>query len=156
MIPIRGQNDGLNDEISLMTGLFFDPLDESSRMITRQEFKDDADINKLISKFGVDAFTKGRQAIPGAQINYDLDLQQALTTVNAVQQRYNFIPQWLKDRYPNWQLLAEALESGTIDLKEPQAPPAPPTPEEAAELASLREARKAMSPKGDTKTDPKS
>lgn len=136
---IRGQNDGRGDEFSRLAGLG-NNIDTDPSM-TRQEFKLDTDINTILNKFGIDALTKGRQHIPGAITNYDLDLQTALTTVNSIQAQFSTVPGWLKQRYPTWQSLAEAINNGTADLKEPPPPPVPPTPEEAAELAELRKSK---------------
>lgn len=109
IIEYRGQNDGLNDEASLETGLDCTPgqagpyPDEPlGEFVARQEFKDEADINNLMRRFGVET----RPLIFG-EMDFSLDLQTAMASAMTAADTYNRIKANLTDalraKYPTWQ-----------------------------------------------------
>ena len=137
----REQADDRQEEYSRLTALHFEGTEE----ITRQEFKDDADIEKILSKFGINPMT--RQPLYGAVVDDSLDLQQAIAAINLAKRADFKIPPELKGRYPDWQSLLNGVESGQYQLdlanleahkkrqeqaieqgKKPDTPPAPPAP----------------------------
>lgn len=87
---------------------------------TRQEMKDEADINKMLSRFGVGAFQQ-RQATYG-MVDFDVDLQTALHAIQEAKKAYSRMPEGLKDRYPTWQSVLNAVEDGslTFDMTQPE------------------------------------
>lgn len=102
---VRSQADDYQDEISDLTAI--DTGDES---LTRQEFKDEADLNILLGRFGVDGL-QHRQPQFG-EIDYNMDLQQALAARDAVS-RANFrVPEELREKYPDGHAVLAGVESG--------------------------------------------
>lgn len=86
---------------------------------TRQEFKDEADTNILLKRFGV--------GIPQKQVTYgetdfNIDLQTALEAVAIAKKAYKDLPADLRKQYPSWQTLLNHIESGklTLDLTPPK------------------------------------
>lgn len=106
----RTQADDLQEDYSIMSAL--DCGD--SQDMTRQEFKDDADTNKLLNRFGVGL--PQRQAEYGQEINFDLDLQTALDTMNKARLAYRELPAEIRKQYPSWQRIVAAINSGTLTL----------------------------------------
>lgn len=110
---VRSQADNLGDLYSAATG-----TDCGDEVLTRQEFAQEADINYILNRFGVD-----QQARPiqyGTTVDYNLDLQQALTALDQVKAINTTIPQELRHKYPTWRELLNATESGAYqhDLAE--------------------------------------
>lgn len=109
MIPaIRTQIDGLEDEASMETGISF----EGTEAITRQEFRDEADINIILSRFGA-----AQQRTDGiyTDTDYTLDLQQAFAAVEAAQKANLNVPPELRDKYPSWKEVLTGAESGEYE-----------------------------------------
>jgi hypothetical protein len=102
----RTQDDELQEEYSIMSGIDFTGVEE----ITRQEFKDDADLNILLARFGVN--TPVRQMKYGEDIDYTMDLQQALSAVEAARRTEHTIPNELRHKYTNWRDILNAAETG--------------------------------------------
>lgn len=113
----------------------------------RQEFKADQDINTMMAKFGMMSGQTSRPIY--GETNYDLDLQNALTAIRDVKAAHGTLPEDVREKYPTWQLLLEAIENGEYetpeqealrtkaedalakeqrlaDIREAMAPPAPP------------------------------
>jgi hypothetical protein len=101
----RDQADEHGDEISEATAT---PPDTDG--ITRQEFKDEADINVLLAKFGVDNMTRLPEY--GKTIDYNLDLQQALTAIQEAKNANMQVPPELRSKYPDWRAVLNAAETG--------------------------------------------
>lgn len=122
----RTQHDGAQNAYSANGGL--DCSD--SKDATRQEFKDDVDVNKLLAKFGVGV--PRRQGVFGTETDYNIDLQQALDSIRAAKQAWRGMPKDVKNRYKSWQALLGAVDRGdlTINLEEPPEPPKTVPPEE--------------------------
>jgi hypothetical protein len=106
--PIR-QPGELNDEYSFDAGISF----EGTEDLARQEFKEEADINFLLAKFGVN--TPNRPPTY-AEVDYDIDLQSALMAIHEVKKAHRQLPEDILNRYPSWQSLLNAVESGTLQL----------------------------------------
>lgn len=101
---------------------------QTSKDFARQEYKDEADVNKLMYRFGVGLLGGQRQPQWGQEIDYDLDLQTALNSVAEAKQAWWGLPDNLKNAYPSWRELLNALESGQLSIKreEPATPAEPP------------------------------
>ena len=102
---VRSQADDKGDSVSLQTG-----YDTGSDSLTRQEFKDEADLNILLGRFGVNQ--QVRQDPRFIEIDYNLDLQSALAAVDAARRANYDIPQELRAKYPDWRTLLDGAESG--------------------------------------------
>lgn len=113
--PMRTQDDGLGDMVSLATATT--PVGDS---LTRQEFKDDADVNLLLKKYGVDTPVRAFQQAQFTEVDYNVDLQQALAAVNEAKRVTGAVPEELRDKYPTWKHVLDGVESGQYgkDLEE--------------------------------------
>lgn len=104
---IRTQVDGLDEEYSLHTGIDCGNRED----MARQEFKDDTDVNKILGRYGVNADMRPLQF---GNVNYDLDLQQALEAIIAANEAMASLPDTLRERYPSWESLSKGLRDGTL------------------------------------------
>lgn len=85
-------------------------LDTSDRPdVARQEFKDEADINILLTRFGVSA--QPRPVVYG-DFDYTIDLQTALDAIEQAETGYNRLPPALRAKYPDWTSVILALADG--------------------------------------------
>lgn len=117
---IRTQADGAQEEYSEMAVI--DCAD--SMDMARQEYKDEADVNVILARFGIHAPQK--QTTFG-EVDYTIDLQTAFGAIEAAKQAHARLPEDLRKDYPTWQTLLNAIERGEITVKEGQ--PEPPAPE---------------------------
>lgn len=115
---IRTQSDGLGDIVSLETGLDAS-ASPTNRDMARQEFKQEADINVQLAKFGV--FAPQRQLYFG-DVDYGIELQEALAAIADAKNAWRQMPEEIQKRYRTWQSLLNALETGEIKLNEGEAP----------------------------------
>lgn len=107
MIPaIRSQADDLGDEYSDAAG-----FDTGTETLTRQEFTDEANINTILERFGVDTLTRANPTY-GQDIDYTMDLQQAIMAAHLVEQAQQQIPEELKSTYKDWITLIQGAQSG--------------------------------------------
>ena len=113
LTPVRSQADTLGDDISLQTG-----YDTGSESLTRQEFKDEADLNILLGRFGVNQ--QVRQDPRFMEVDYDLDLQTAIAAVESARRANYNVPEELRTKYPDWRAVLDGAESGQYqkDLQE--------------------------------------
>lgn len=128
MIPaMRSQSDDLGDIMSLETGIDCSAAPDTAR----QEFKDESDINLLLSRFGV----TGRNTPPTfGEVDYSLDLQQALGAIHDAKRTYARLPIELREKYESWQSLLNAVEDGSFEGEvQPRTVPSVPTPAAPAE-----------------------
>lgn len=119
----RSQVDDLGDLYSVETA-----IDTSVKPdLARQEYKDETDLNKLLFRYGVGLLPGQRQPTWGQEIDYDMDLQTALSAVADAKRAWAGLPPNLKAAYPSWRELLNALESGRLEIKaeEPIAEPSP-------------------------------
>lgn len=101
----RTQYDTMQDHYSALTA-----TDTGTEQITRQEFRDDADINNILNRMGVNA--PQRPLKYGEEIDYTLDLQTALEALDAVKVAEFDVPPELRNRYPTWREVLNGVESG--------------------------------------------
>lgn len=106
---VRTQDDDQADTWSDATGLYFDPDDEASRSLTRQELAADTDINKLLNDFNV---LPHRLPTWGEEIDYNLDLATAYTTLETARRANYNVPEELRQKYPTWREVLAGAESG--------------------------------------------
>lgn len=110
---IRNQHDDLGDVMSEATATT--PEGES---LTRQEFKEDTDINTILARFGVN--TQVRNDMVFTETDYTVDLQAAHDLMQNAKQVNTGVPPELRDKYPNWLALMSGIERGEYqnDLRE--------------------------------------
>lgn len=101
----RTQIDDDFDKVSQATG-----LDANEPLITRQEFKDEADLNILLARFGVNA--QQRPMTWGQEIDWNTDLQQALNAISEARQAEFNVPPELQSKYPTWRHVLNGAETG--------------------------------------------
>lgn len=101
----RTQIDDDFDDVSNATG-----LDANEPLITRQEFKDEADLNILLARFGVNA--QARPMTWGQEIDWNTDLQQALHAISEARQAQYNVPPELLAKYPTWRHVLNGAETG--------------------------------------------
>lgn len=106
---IRKQTDGKGDEFSRRTRKsFIGTVD-----LARQEFKDEQDINKMLARYGVPQALAAQRATT-EEVNFDMDLQQALHNIRETRAAFNRLPQHLREKYSTWQQLLAALDRGEV------------------------------------------
>lgn len=118
--PTKDQTDiGLEDVL----------LDASNSPINkdmaRQEFKDEADINYMLSRFGV---TQPRGTPTYGTTDDTLDLQQALTSVREARAAYGDLPLNLREKFTSMEAMLNAIENGSLVIKNEEAPVTTDTP----------------------------
>lgn len=112
---MRSQTDGMGDFWSDATGIDF----TNTEVLTRQEYKDEADLNILLARFGVN--TPMRQMEWGAEIDDRIDLQTAMAAIEEAKKIQ--VPDELRTRFPNWQAVLNGAETGAyqaalVDLEQ--------------------------------------
>lgn len=92
--------------------------------MARQEFKNDADINYMLNKFGI---TPERGAPTFGEWDDTLDLQQALTSVAEAKTAYAELPTELKNKFGSMEELLKAYNNGSLVITEGETPIPPKT-----------------------------
>lgn len=116
-------------------------LDEPTNTIrenvdrTRQEDAQDADINYILSRFGVGA---PQRPIQYGRVDYDMDLATAYSVLHEAELAHSRLTRTMRERYPTVQDMLNGIAKGDLieDLKiEREAaeeaaakPPIPPEP----------------------------
>lgn len=105
----RTQVDGMGDYYSDLTAM--NTGDEPSQV--RQELAHESDINFILSRFGIQ--TQQRVMVYGQEIDYNLDLQEALAAIASAKTASFNVPDELKTKYPTWREVLEGAENGTYE-----------------------------------------
>lgn len=107
--------DDTQDDVSLATGL--DLSDEVK--VTRQEFREEADVNTMLRRFGVPVAAAARRPVFG-DVDWDLDLHSAHIAVERAGAAFRKLPRVLQEKYKDTRGLLDAMNSGELaeDLKE--------------------------------------
>ena len=95
----------------------------------RQEYKQDADINTMLTKFGI--IPKAGTPIYG-EWDDTLELQVALMATREAQNAWKDLPEDLKQRFGNMETLLAAVENGQLTIVNKEAPTEPTTTPTAA------------------------
>lgn len=98
--PVKDQT-SIGEEDVIMT---FDP----STDLTRQEFKDDTDITKILHRFGVPQRTNPQYG----NYDYTLDLQGAMEALTEANQAVERLPEPLRAKYGSIQALQDGIITG--------------------------------------------
>lgn len=105
---VRSQADNLGDYYAWASALH-----TGDETLVRQEFRDEADINILLGRFGVNV--NQRQAVFGQELDYNLDLQTAIEAADAGKKAWAAQPEELRQRYPSFRHMVDAIESGEYE-----------------------------------------
>lgn len=117
------------DRRSLESAIF---TPEDAESPTRQELKDDADINVMIKRFGGIPDT-GRRIQFGEQMSFDLDLMTAFEALANAKSSFDDLPAELRAKYPTITRLMEAVERGEVSLGMPDPGSEPPAGTQGAQ-----------------------
>jgi len=90
----------------------------------RQEFAKEADINNMLSKFGI---TPERGAPTFGEWDDTLDLQQAIASVTEARAAYADLPEALRNRFNSMEELLAAYNNGALVIKDGEVPVPPKT-----------------------------
>lgn len=118
---VRSPVDNLGDDASFASGLDTSGWDD----VTRQEFKEDCDINTILQRFGAG---DARPFRFGDALDADLDLQNAIESVRSAQHSFDELPPELRSRYRDISSLVDALNRGELVLTT-EPPPTPSGPD---------------------------
>lgn len=105
--PIRKQTDALQDGYSIMTAVDCSDLPD----LTRQEFRDETDVNKVLARYGVNTPMREPEY---QEVDFDSDLQQALDSIRQAERAIAKLPADLYAKYPTWELLMDGAFSGNF------------------------------------------
>lgn len=101
----------------------------------RQEFKEEADVNYMLSRFGI---TPTRGAPTYGEWDDTIDLQSALQSLHDARTAYRDLPENLRNKFTRMEDLLAALENGSLVIKNEDAPAEPaPTPTVEERLAAV-------------------
>lgn len=92
--------------------------------MTRQEFAKDADINYMLSRFGI---TPERGAPTYGEWDDNLDLQQAIAAVTEARSAYRDLPEELRKKFNSMEELIQAYANGSLVIKDGDVPVPPKT-----------------------------
>lgn len=129
--PVRQQVDIVNQaQVSLESGLDCSDLPDTAR----QEFKREADVNYILSRFGVGGIPQ-RQVSYG-EADFDLDLQGAYIANDAAEKAFYYLSPSLREKYKSVAAMLDAMNSGELakdlaaekDMAAAKAQPAPTEP----------------------------
>lgn len=109
--PIRTKTDGRQQEYSRRTATHTPGPD-----LARQEFRQTTDINFILSRHGAAGLRAAQLGAQINEVNYDLDLQQALAAVAAARMAHRKMSKATKEKYPTWQSLLNAVEAGEFTM----------------------------------------
>lgn len=104
MKAVRKQGDGMGDAVSNAARISF----EGTQSLVRPEYADEADINILLRRYGINQQLK--PIIYGKEIDDSLDLQTALGAIEAAKSIK--VPEELRGKFNNWQEVLAAAETG--------------------------------------------
>lgn len=115
----RHQMDNCQDEVALACGIHCTPEEDR----TRQEFRDEVDVNMIVLRAG-GGLPLQNPVIYG-EVNYDLNLQDALEAVSSARQAWAKQPDEVRARFTGFPDLYDAVASGRVVLSplEPKATP---------------------------------
>lgn len=101
----------INSRLSSKT---FDKNDPTAKDTARQEFALDADINTLVNRFTPGA---PQRAYYYGEADYTMDLQHAFRVVQDARHMHQGLTPELREKYPTWQSLLNAVESGEFRVE---------------------------------------
>lgn len=112
--PTKDQSDiGVEDET-------LDASDRpGNRDRARQEHKDEADINYMLSRFGI---TQPRGAPTYGTTDDSIDLQTAIESVREAREGYERLPAELRAKFPSMEDMLKAIDNGSLVIKDEPLP----------------------------------
>lgn len=98
--------------------------DQPNKDRARQEFKDEADINYMLSRFGI---TQPRGTPTFGEWDDTVDLQSALESVREARDGFRTLPEDLRNKFNTMEELLTAVDNGSLVIKDVDAPTDPAT-----------------------------
>lgn len=95
--------------------------------MARQEFKDEADINYMLTRFGI---TQPRGAPTYGEWDDSIDLQTAIESVREAREGYKTLPEEMRDKFKSMEDMLTAIDNGSLVIKDGDIPEPKPTPEQ--------------------------
>lgn len=117
--PIKNQTDIGVDEPTLDAS-----NSNTNRDMTDQSGAQEADINYMLSRFGV---TQPRGAPTYGVTDYNMDLQAAITSVREAEDAYRKLDPELRRKFDNMGDFLSAVNNGSLEIKNEPAPEPPQT-----------------------------
>lgn len=117
--PERGQED-----LDLVNPVLDASASPTNKNRARQEFKDEADINYMLSRFGV---TQPRGTPTYGEWDDSINLQDAIDSVREARAGYSRLDPELRRKFPSMEAMLTAIENGSLVIKDEEAPK-PPNP----------------------------
>lgn len=114
-LEYRHQNDG---EQEFFSDIAVIDCSEDPDLV-RHEFDDDADINKLLPKFGT---TLPMRPPIFADIDFTQDLQSSFQSIRDLQDAYARLPQDLRASYKTWDDLLRAIDAQELKINFTEQP----------------------------------
>ena len=102
----RKQHDSV-DEMTIANGLVCNPDED----MTRQEFRDEADVNKLMMRHGLVP-----RPVQYGEWDFDQDLTSSVQTRQAVSEAYAVLPQEVRAKFPDMGSVWAAIASGALKI----------------------------------------
>lgn len=120
---------------------------DDNKDTARQEFKNEADINYMLNRFGI---TPERGAPTYGEWDDSIDLQSALQAVAEARTGYATLPEELRNKFKSMEALLTALQEGSLVIQDGDIPAPKPTTEELLQkrITTLEE-RLTRPPEGD-------
>lgn len=122
---IRTQNDGLQAQLSLESGVSCPPDEDRCR----QEFKDESDVFTILKRHG--GIPSYAQPVYG-EVDFDINLQDAYTAVAHTRELFLKLPPDVRAKYGSWTGVLKALADGELNqegvAKAPSKAAASPDP----------------------------
>lgn len=109
----RTQTDGKQEEYSRKAGLDFSEDIPENKSKTRLDQQADTSIERMLIQHGV---IQRPQAPQYKDVDYTLDLQEALHAIAEAKSMYARLPEGLRERYRSWQALLNAIEDGSLNI----------------------------------------
>lgn len=117
MKPVYTQtdDDATREAASLATGLYCDPADDR----TRQEFKDESDINWLLHRYGA---LPDRRPVQYGDEDFTTDLLSAYEAVQTAQNLFDSLDPTIRAQFASWRDLAQKLVNDQLPVTAPPQP----------------------------------
>lgn len=122
--PVRDQSaiGTINETIDASDGADLpvpDAKNDTNKDMTRQDGKDEADINHMLSRFGI---TQPRGAPTYGEWDDSIDLMSALNSIDEARTGYDKLPEELRRKFPSMEAMLTAVNNGSLVIKDEPAP----------------------------------
>lgn len=126
--PTKDQTDiGVEDQTLDASEGADQPNGTDNKDMARQEFKNEADINYMLSRFGI---TQPRGTPTYGEWDDSIDLQSAIQAVAEAREGFSTLPKEMTDKFKSMEEMLKALENGSLVLEQGDVPEPTPTTEE--------------------------